>query len=124
MTLQTDPHSCVQWESTYRVFIDGQIYLEIVDIVYPVCLFFVKASYLIFYYRLTTWRPFRWSVIGTFVFILLATIAASLCQLVWQFPIDWWYHLTDTANTSTPINIDLASLINGCINVLTDVVIW
>lgn len=94
-------------------------WLFINEIVYPVALFLVRNSLLIFYWCLTpsSSHIFRRIVI-LFFFINFTCMAVSLGTIIWQCnPIDWWNHPL----TAKCVDRDATFLAGSILIVLTDV---
>ena len=77
---------------------------------------FVKITFLVFYYALTPARWYRYSIYGIGTFVTLLSIAV-ITSLVFQcIPVNFWDHLGTMKCTSIKLNL----FISGIIYVLLD----
>lgn len=94
------------------------------DILYPIVIFLIKTSLLLFYYRLIDWFPLKLATILTLVVVTIN----SLCMIfIWIFhcnpPIYWTGDLYITAECNSKL-WKKSEVLCGGINIATDIVIW
>ena len=96
------------------------------DILYPLALFTIKSSLLLFYYRLTTWTSMRLAVAFTFLFAFASTVIGIAIGIL-TYTRDYYFQDIGSKNRSAMMQlptryncaIAAATLIIG-----TDVIIW
>ncbi|KAF3933229.1 hypothetical protein ABW19_dt0200859 [Dactylella cylindrospora] len=115
------------YDLTWTDLVNDSIYLNIRDVLYPVSALVIKASLLLFYWRLSpnSKGALRWVIIGTFIVSLGSAIPAAVVNLVYYGKVDWWNYILDPSfGSSEWLNYPLEFMITGGLNILTDVIIW
>ncbi|KAF3941971.1 hypothetical protein ABW19_dt0208601 [Dactylella cylindrospora] len=113
-----------RWDRSWEEFIVNSYSGKATEVLYPVGVFLIKASLLLFYWGLTTWWPLRISAAVIFVISLgnsLAMIFTAVlrCKPVLSF--DGYDYFTASCNTEMWAK---GEEICGSINIATDIVIW
>ncbi|KAJ6259646.1 hypothetical protein Dda_5284 [Drechslerella dactyloides] len=89
-------------------------------IIYPWIMLVIKASLLLFYYRMTRWNYIQWSVYATAFIVVGNTISATVLYLI-QYPhVDYWNRPFENAR----LNRRTTQTAIAAIYILTDVIIW
>ena len=81
--------------------------------------FFVKLTYLMFYYSLSPKRSYRWMIMAIGGFLLAFSVAGHFVFAFQCTPIDFWYHL----NTAKCIDSFQALLAFGVVYIIADFMI-
>ncbi|KAK6497755.1 hypothetical protein TWF481_012157 [Arthrobotrys musiformis] len=93
------------------------------NICYPVVVFLVKASLLLFYYQLTAWHPLRWATIITFGIVTCNSLALLFGYTFRCIPVLGWKGL-NFLDAYCPVTVWKLELGTSIVNIVTDVVIW
>ncbi|EPS36361.1 hypothetical protein H072_10136 [Dactylellina haptotyla CBS 200.50] len=115
------------WDLSYNTYAEANKYQTILSVIYPVPLFFIKSSLLVFYLRLCPSYPsearniFRTSIFGTFFFILSTAITNIFVILLQCDRIDFW---TEEITTRCGLNPKVTQVVLGAIGVITDILLW
>lgn len=87
-------------------------------------MFLIKSSFLLFYYRLTTWQPVKITTIITFGVVVINTFLMVFIWLFYCHPVIYW---TGDNYLNTQCNAVLytkSQYACGAINIITDCIIW
>ncbi|EGX46834.1 hypothetical protein AOL_s00097g260 [Orbilia oligospora ATCC 24927] len=93
------------------------------NICYPIVVFLVKTSLLLFYYQLTAWKPLRWATIITFAVVTCNSLALLFGYTFRCIPVLGWRGL-NFLNAYCPVKVWKLELGTSIVNIVTDVVIW
>ncbi|KAF3927776.1 hypothetical protein ABW20_dc0100241 [Dactylellina cionopaga] len=115
------------WDMTWSSYAQVQSYQTIMSIIYPLPIFFVKASLLLFYLRLCPSYPsetrsvFRTSIFVTFFFLLSTTVTNFFVILLQCDRFAFWEEET---TTYCKLDSKTAQIAIGGIGVVTDILLW
>ncbi|KAK6342483.1 hypothetical protein TWF718_007886 [Orbilia javanica] len=115
------------WDMSWNTYAQAQMYQTILSMIYPVPLFFIKISLLLFYLRLCPTCPseirsvFRTSIFCTFFFILATCVTNFFVILLQCDQLAYW-----EAETTTICKLDskMAQIALGGVSVVTDILLW
>lgn len=113
-----------QWDRSYNGYDIGNSAGIASDVLYPVTILLIKASLLLFYWKLTPYWPLRLSVVAVGVIILANSFAMIF---IWVFkcnPVLYW---KDDAYWNSECKTALwqkSEVVCGGINIATDVAVW
>ncbi|KAF3148963.1 hypothetical protein TWF594_000416 [Orbilia oligospora] len=93
------------------------------NICYPIVVFLVKTSLLLFYYQLTAWKPLRWATIITFAVVTCNSLALLFGYTFRCIPVLGWRGL-NFLDAYCPVKVWKLELGTSIVNIVTDVVIW
>ncbi|KAK6346052.1 hypothetical protein TWF730_010385 [Orbilia blumenaviensis] len=93
------------------------------NICYPIVIFLVKASLLLFYYQLTAWKPLRYATIITFVVVTCNSLALLFGYTFRCIPVLGWRGL-NFLDANCPVEVWKLELGTSIVNIVTDVAIW
>ncbi|KAK6527741.1 hypothetical protein TWF694_004721 [Orbilia ellipsospora] len=115
------------WDLTWNTYAEVQKYQTILSALYPVPLFLIKSSLLLFYLQLCPSYPserrsiFRTAIYGTFIFILVTAISNLFVILLQCERVDYW---NEELETRCNLNPKMSQIILGAIGVVTDMLMW
>ncbi|KAF3917572.1 hypothetical protein AA313_de0203384 [Arthrobotrys entomopaga] len=115
------------WDLSWNTYAEVQKYQTILSVLYPIPLFLIKCSLLLFYLQLCPSYPserrsvFRTAIFGTFFFILSTAITNLFVILLQCDRIDYW---TEELETRCNLNPKISQIILGAIGVITDILMW
>ncbi|KAK6331450.1 hypothetical protein TWF730_004532 [Orbilia blumenaviensis] len=115
------------WDMSWNTYAHAHMYQTIMSLIYPIPLFFIKTSLLLFYMRLCPSCPseirsvFRTSIFVTFFFILSTCVTNVFVIILQCDQLAYW-----EADTTVYCKLDskMAQIVLGAVNVLTDLLIW
>ena len=110
------------YDKTYGYHLQAEKYSFILMTLYPMAMFAIKASLLLFYYRMSTNANYlKWATIGTGVILSENTLGSFFALLFRCGQVDSWNHpFTSTCN----VNAEIHALSIGAIDIATDLMIW
>ncbi|KAK6524641.1 hypothetical protein TWF281_011543 [Arthrobotrys megalospora] len=93
------------------------------NICYPIVVFLVKTSLLLFYYQLTAWEPLRYATIITFAVVTCNSLALLFGYTFRCVPVLGWRGL-NFLDAYCPVKVWKLELGTSIVNIVTDVAIW
>ncbi|EPS45451.1 hypothetical protein H072_581 [Dactylellina haptotyla CBS 200.50] len=93
------------------------------NVCYPIVVFLIKASLLLFYYQLTAWDPLRYATIATFVVVTCNSLALLFAYTFRCIPVLGWHGMAFLTAKCTVDRYKL-ELSTSIVNIITDIVIW
>ncbi|KAF3929777.1 hypothetical protein ABW19_dt0206240 [Dactylella cylindrospora] len=115
------------WDISWNTYAKAQAYQTILSLVYPIPLFFIKTSLLLFYLPLcpsyaSEFRSvMRTCIFVTFFFILATTVTNFFVILFQCERIAFW---DEEVTTYCKFDVRLAQVVMGAFGVVTDIVVW
>ncbi|KAK6515789.1 hypothetical protein TWF281_004379 [Arthrobotrys megalospora] len=115
------------WDMSWNTYAQAHMYQTIMSLIYPIPLFFIKTSLLLFYLRLCPSCPselrsvFRTSIFVTFFFILSTCVTNFFVILLQCEQLAYW-----EAETTVLCKLDskMAQIALGGVSVVTDILLW
>ncbi|KAK6503730.1 hypothetical protein TWF481_008734 [Arthrobotrys musiformis] len=115
------------WDMSWNTYAQAQMYQTILSLIYPVPLFFIKSSLLLFYLRLCPSCPseirsvFRTSIFCTFFFILATCVTNFFVILLQCDELAYW---EAEATMVCKLDSKMAQMALGGVSVVTDILLW
>ncbi|KAF3159696.1 hypothetical protein TWF106_008779 [Orbilia oligospora] len=115
------------WDMSWNTYSQAHMYQTVLSLVYPLPLFFIKTSLLLFYLRLCPSCPseirsvFRTSIFVTFFFILTTCVTNFFVILLQCDQLAYW---EAEATIMCKLDSKMAQIALGGVSVVTDILLW